>query len=114
MSDRIVVHASDDDGNDIEIEFPTRWEVCDDCGGEGSHIHESMRILTCAGTEDWDHEDWDNFRSGVYDVTCDTCGGRLVVRVVDDLAACRREQEAELRAEHFAACRFMGVDPWRA
>lgn len=93
--------------DDVEVELPTRWEVCPVCDGAGKHVNPS---IDCGGLtrEDFEDEDFiEDYRSGVYDVTCSQCRGRTTVRVVDegrlspDLLVAYQEQqkeEAEFRA----------------
>lgn len=55
------------------------WGVCDMCNGNGKHINPS---IDCCGlsSEDMDFED---YTSGVYDITCAKCKGLRVVPIVD-------------------------------
>jgi len=75
------------DIEETEIEFPARFEVCSDCEGQGTHLHPAIREHAYTA-EEWADED-DDFKEeyrrhgGIYDVTCETCGGRRVVPVVD-------------------------------
>lgn len=103
------LRPSDFDGV-LEVEF--KYDVCPLCQGQGTHTDPS---IDCCGltSEDFD-EDPDfreNYASGVYDVTCNRCGGKRVVpvvklpedvqKVVDswhaDLADMRRMERAERR-----------------
>jgi|HubBroStandDraft_3_1064219.scaffolds.fasta_scaffold181248_2 hypothetical protein len=82
------------DGSQLEIELPTTWAVCPVCEGDGTHVNPA---IDCGGlsAEDFD-EDPDfaeDYRSGVYDVTCGHCGGRTTVQVLDR-ARCTDEQLA--------------------
>lgn len=107
--------------DDTEIELPIRFEVCSGCGGHGKHVN---RNIDGNGLSREDFDEDPDFRedyfAGVYDVTCDTCGGRRVVPVIDEarcdpvllaeyegqqreLAECDAIQRAEMRAEMWAA-----------
>lgn len=87
--DKMVVTLYDDDAEgdevEIEVELPTRFEVCPTCEGRGSHTNPS---IDCNGLSSEDFEQDPDFRedyfSGVYDVQCYGCGGRRVVPVVDE------------------------------
>lgn len=93
----------DEDGN--EIELPTKWAVCDVCEGRGKHVNPA---IDCNGLGADDFEDdpdfMEDYRSGVYDVVCNKCGGRTTVLVVDldrcstDILA-RLKRQAEYEAE---------------
>jgi hypothetical protein len=73
------------DDNGQFIKLPTHMEVCPGCHGKGSHVN---RAIDGNGLDphdpDLDEDFWDDYRSGVYDVTCDTCHGRNVVEAVDE------------------------------
>jgi hypothetical protein len=97
----VLVDCEDCEGcgdiEETEIEFPARFEVCSDCEGEGSHFHPAIREHAYTA-EAWNEED-DDFREeymrggrGIYGVTCGTCNGLRVVRVVDE-ARLTKEQE---------------------
>lgn len=74
----------DDDGIHF-VKLPTRMEVCPDCHGKGHHVNRAIDGNGLSYDDpDLDDEFWENYRSGVYDVTCDTCHGRNVVEVVDE------------------------------
>lgn len=80
---------------DEEIELPTRWEVCDVCDGRGTHVNPA---IDCNGltAEDFaeDPDFADEYRSGMYDVPCNRCGGRTTVLVVDADACAPEDLEA--------------------
>ena len=119
MSDTTITCVTvDDDGWEVELSLPARYEVCDGCRGKGTHVH---RGIDGNGLTPWDFaEDPDfaeDYFSGRYDVTCEDCNGLRVVPVVDEKAADPRDLElyyeheralAELRAEE-AAERRMGA-----
>jgi len=68
----------------IEIEVPTRYEVCQECGGEGKTDHPAFSNGITSDEwngPDWDEESQQNYLSGAYDVVCSRCDG-LRVEVV--------------------------------
>ncbi len=102
--------------DNTKVELPTTWGVCLVCNGEGKHVNPS---IDCGGlTRDDFNEDpdfLDDYLEGYYDVTCNKCGGRTTVRVVDwdamtpelrEAYESKLEAEAELRAEHLAELRM--------
>lgn len=99
-----------------QVPLPTRWEVCDVCNGDGTHVNPS---IDCHGlTPDDFAEDPDfaeEYLSGTYDVPCNKCQGRTTMRAVDldrlspqHLALWEQQQrdEAYDRAEHWAEIRM--------
>ena len=79
----ILYYYNEATGENKKIELPTHWEVCDVCHGAGSHVNPN---IDCGGISEEMHDDPDfreNYMSGVYDVTCYTCGGKRVVKGVD-------------------------------
>lgn len=85
-----------EDGDEVEVELPAVFEVCDRCDGKGKHDHPAFNGFT---QEDMDEDpDFreDYFR-GVYDVACTVCHGQRVVAEVAE-----RELNAEQKA-HYAA-----------
>lgn len=105
----LVVTLFLDDGDEEDVEFPVRFDVCPTCEGKGSHVNPS---IDCNGltAEDF-HEDPDfaeEYFQGSYDVTCYGCGGRRVVPVIDEERANpellsrlreQREADAEYRSQ---------------
>lgn len=81
--DRIILE--DEDG--LEVEIPSRFDVCDRCRGKGVHDHPAFSNGITA--DEWNGPDWDDdsretYMSGGYDVTCEECGGLRVVLVADE------------------------------
>jgi RecJ-like exonuclease len=70
----------DDEG--LEIELPTRWEICDMCRGEGKE----SAYLGAFTSEDFaeDYEFFEDYMAGRYDRTCEACRGTGKVKVVDE------------------------------
>jgi len=99
-------------GDEVWVDLPTYWEVCPICDGEGKHVNPS---IDAGGlTQDDFDEDPDfrqNYLEGVYDIPCNYCGGKRVVKMVntdllsDDVAEAFRDQQrddAEEEAIHRA------------
>ncbi len=97
------------------VQLPTRWEVCDACEGEGTHVNPA---IDCGGVkEEWadDPEFRHDYLAGKYDVVCGCCGGNRVVKNVDwdalndEHRAAYEEQlqgEYDTRQEHLAELRM--------
>ena len=90
----------DDDGDTEifhEIEMPIKWEVCGLCNGRGSHVNPS---IDCNGLTREDFAEDPDFAeaywSGAYDQTCNECGGRTTVAVIDDTRL-NDEQQAHIK-----------------
>lgn len=80
----------DDEGDEVLVTFPARYEVCGDCEGHGYVLNESMRGYAYTREEfeetfsDPDDRAQYFTRGGIYDVPCPTCSARRVVAVVDE------------------------------
>lgn len=108
-----------DEGVEIEHELPSKFEVCSQCGGHGTHLNPSIGEHAYSQEEFeeefWDEEDHAEYfkRGGIYDVTCETCNGKRVEEVLneeacpadllkkyhamlEDMAEYERERRAEL------------------
>jgi hypothetical protein len=70
---------------EIEEEIPSVYEVCDRCGGEGTHTNPAIdgNGITASEWAEWDYEDRENYMNGVYDVTCEECNGANVILCPD-------------------------------
>lgn len=118
-ADGSETHCVDcDDGTqyDVEIALPSKFDVCPVCEGKGTHVNPSIDAggLTARDFDD-DPDFREDYLGGRFDQTCNRCGGKRVVPVVDedrcppedleayygkldDDAAYRAECEAERRA----------------
>lgn len=92
------VATYDDEGEEVEIALPGKYEVCPRCSGHGTHLNPSIGEH-CYSSEEFerefaDEEDRDNYfkRGGIYDVECFECKGKRVV-VRPDLDRCTKEQK---------------------
>jgi hypothetical protein len=95
-----TVTLLNDDGDEIEVKFPAKYEVCDRCEGKGKHVNPAIDGNGLS-REDFDEagpEFFEDYMSGVYDVTCYECKGERVVLVIDEDAV---ERDPALKA-HFA------------
>jgi predicted methyltransferase len=85
--------AEDDDGNEIEIELPAKFDVCSRCNGKGVHVNPSIdgNGLT---QEDFDEDpDFEeSYFRGDYDVCCHECDGKRVT-IEPDFDAMNDEQK---------------------
>lgn len=87
-----------DDGDEIVVDFPTRWEICDDCHGEGTtYLGWTSNEQPAFTQEDFEEEGYDfkhDYLSGAYDKDCPTCDGSGKIRVIDENSAESRYPEA--------------------
>lgn len=86
----------DDWGDEVSLDVKPKKEVCPECDGEGSHIHNAFRYDSFspydADREGVDfHETVKDMVSGRYDVVCSECKGLRVVDVPD--LSCLTESE---------------------
>lgn len=81
------IELLDDETAEYEAELPIHFEVCDRCRGKGTHTNPSIDGHGISAEEwanDWDDESREMYMNGGYDVSCEECGGRRVVPVVDE------------------------------
>lgn len=85
---RNFVEFWNEDNEDDQIgDPPSRKEVCPRCHGNGTHVNPGVDGNGLDPYDpDLDEDFWDDYRSGVYNVTCEECGGRNVVDVFDESA----------------------------
>ena len=99
----ITVTLYDDEGDEVEHELPARMEVCSRCEGHGTHLNPSIGEHAYTREEfeeSFDEEGREEYfkRGGIYDVTCEECGGDNVVPVVDTDRL--TEEQKKIYAEH--------------
>lgn len=76
--------------SEVEIPegLPTKWEVCPQCQGEGKHVNPSIDAGGLTREDFLEDPDFmHDYMSGLHDVACNTCGGKRVVKVVDEQGA---------------------------
>lgn len=67
--------------------FPAKAEVCETCGGRGTHVNPSVDshgITSSEWAEEWSYEERESYMQGAYDVCCYECHGEKVVFVPDE------------------------------
>ena len=108
----------DDFGMETTHRLPAVWEVCPTCEGEGKHVNRNVDGHGITAEEFADDPDFaEDYFAGVYDVTCEECKGRRVVKELDRdkcppylLALYDQEQEDEAYYAHISAMeRRMGA-----
>jgi len=88
-----------DEGDEVEIALPAKYEVCQTCEGQGKHVNPAIDGNGLS-REDFD-EDPDfreSYFNGDYDVTCQECGGQRVVLEIDEAEAKRQGLKTDLEA----------------
>ena len=78
------VEHPDHDGSD-HIWVTGKMEVCQECGGTGSHVRRDLddSAMVDAMHEDCDEEGLRAYFSGAFDEVCRVCGGKNVVLAPD-------------------------------
>lgn len=77
----------DDNGDEVSCELPSKFEVCPRCEGHGTHLNPSIGNHAYSVEEfneafDDEESRAEYFkRGGIYDVTCEQCGGKRVIEV---------------------------------
>ena len=82
---RVTIEIEDPKtGEGVEIELPTKWEICDLCNGEGRHVNPSIDAGGISGEAFLEDPDFaEDYMAGAYDVACNACGGAGKVKVPD-------------------------------
>lgn len=105
----------EEEGTDVEVEIPAKFEVCPRCEGKGTHVNPAIDGNGLS-REDFEADpDFEEaYLAGRYDVRCEECQGERVVLVPDEArmtpadkeiwkkhsrqaARDRRERESEIR-----------------
>lgn len=89
-------------GEEVETELPAKHDVCSRCQGHGTHLRTAIGEHAYTREEfeeSFDDEEAAEYfkRGGRYDVTCEECGGKNVVLVIDRKACRTPEQKAALK-----------------
>ncbi len=114
-----------EDGDEEEVSFPVKLEVCSRCEGHGTHLTPSIGEHAYTSEEffeEFDEEGREEYfkRGGMYDVRCTRCNGKNVEPVIDEDAVKRDpvlaaqyarleeqwEEEAQDRAERESERRY--------
>jgi hypothetical protein len=105
----------EEDGEEVSYTLPARYEVCPTCEGRGNHVDPSIDAGGISSDSDfWDDDEDEEgnsrYRSGFYNVTCYTCGGRTTVPAIDRASADKAalalwDEIQEEDAEYEAMCR---------
>ncbi len=84
----IVFTETNEEGDDVEHRLPAKYEVCYRCQGHGKHTNPNIDGHGISAEEwhgpEWDDESREAYMSGFYDVTCHTCHGEKVTKVLDE------------------------------
>ena len=88
MSTTKTIEVIDDEGFEVEIQLPAKYEVCSRCDGHGTHLNPSIgeHAYTAEEFEDsFDEEERAEYfkHGGRYDVRCEECNGDRVVLEID-------------------------------
>ncbi len=77
--------TTDDEGWEVDVTLPAKFEVCSRCRGTGSHVNPAVDGNGLTAEDFYEDPDFaEDYRAGVFDVSCYECGGRRVVAVVDE------------------------------
>jgi len=85
--DRVLIAAlvkALDGKDEVTLTLPSKFEVCGECQGKGSHVNPSIDAGGLTREDLYEDPDFaEAYFGGVYDVTCYTCGGERVTPEVD-------------------------------
>ncbi len=92
----VTLTIYDPEGDEVDTEFPAKFEVCGTCQGKGSHVNPSIDSQGISQEEfEQDPDFAESYFAGNYDMQCVECKGLRVVPVVN-LEACSSSQQADL------------------
>lgn len=110
---------SDDYDNEMELNIPCKYEVCDRCEGKGTHVNPSIDGHGLTRDDFADDPDFaEDYFAGRYDVSCYECNGlrvtphpdgthsKLSVRLAIRLWEKQQEQKAQWDREDAAIRRM--------
>ena len=88
MNAKISETFHDENGNEVTVQFPAKYIVCESCSGFGSVLNDSMRFTDYTEQElqeKFSDEDRLQYltRGGKYDITCPYCKGLRVKLTFD-------------------------------
>ena len=85
MSEKITFTVEDEDGNEVDMTLPAKFEVCDRCHGRGSVDGNGFEGgITGSEWSEMDQDDRESYMSGDYDEYCPECKGLRVVLHPDE------------------------------
>lgn len=86
-----------EEGDEVQVDLPAKYEVCDRCSGTGKHDHPAFSNGFTREDMDEDPDFAEDYFKGVYDVRCEECHGqRVVAEIVEaDLNAEQKAQYAD-------------------
>jgi RecJ-like exonuclease len=99
MANVIRFTSVTDEGDEVEVSLPAKYEVCSTCEGRGRHVN---RAIDGNGLSREDFDEDPSFEEayfrGDYDVVCEECGGKRVILVIDEAEAKRQGLKTDLEA----------------
>lgn len=79
-------------GDTRSVTVPARFEVCPECNGTGKVLCDGLRGVAFSSEEMSEDPDFsESYFGGHYDVQCDQCNGRNVVKVADEERMSKRQ-----------------------
>lgn len=99
---RTILYVDNDEGGVDEIELPWKWEICDRCHGNGTHVNPA--VDGWSRNDEWVDDDFvEGYFEGRYDVRCEEGCDNGKARVVDESRMTPEQVEAwhrQLREEY--------------
>jgi hypothetical protein len=89
-----TVVIEDDNGDEVTVHAPFKYEICDVCDGKGKHVNPNIDRHGLTSEDFSDDPDFaENYFNGNYDVTCNCCAGSRVTPVYDEERANSKVKE---------------------
>jgi|10_taG_2_1085330.scaffolds.fasta_scaffold42955_2 hypothetical protein len=106
-------YNDNDEEEEVTLNLPAKFEVCDLCGGKGTTVNPSIDAGGLS-SEDFDEDPGfrEDYLGGAYDISCPQCGGKRVVPTVnfDGLNIEQKKEFDEYQREQEEAARDAEAD----
>ena len=109
-----LVTESHSDHMDRVLKLPGEWIICEMCSGHGKVVNPSIDAGGYSPDDRYYYDDYDDYHSGMYDISCPTCKGdgknfypvfpEAIAKELDEWIEEDRRYHAECAAE-----RMMGA-----
>jgi hypothetical protein len=72
-TDTVEIFFYDSEGEEVTLDVPFKWEICDRCDGKGQHDNPAFSdgISGEEWNNEWDDEERESYMRGAYDVRCE-------------------------------------------
>jgi hypothetical protein len=90
----LTVRLIDEEGLERTVELPAEFKTCHTCRGRGKYVNPAIDAGGLSAEDMADPDFRHDYMTGLYDITCATCGGKRVVPEVRRNQLSKEQQEA--------------------